>query len=317
MSIITTTSPPATSSPLRRLIKRHPLLTFFVLAYGLTWPFMIADALGSWSVIPFRIPMTGLGIAITLLGAYGPTFAALITAGATSGKAGIRTLLRRLLVWRVGIGWYAVALFLPALLFLLPNFLYAFLGGTPPALPPFPLVQLLLTVILLFVVGGLINGEELGWRGYALPRLQGKYSALTASLILGVIWSLFHLPIFLTRGGGAFGNLASEPPLGFLLRIVAAAVLVTWVFNNTRGSVLLAILFHAAVNTWSQIFTSTNTAHVPAGLLYWLGVGLFCLVAVIVVLVFGSARLSRKSASEIAYATDSVRTDGTNLHGPE
>jgi len=311
MSTITTTPQlPATSSPLKRLIKHHPLLTFFVLAYGLTWPFMIVDALGSWGVIPFRIPMGGFGIVLTLLGAYGPSLAALIAAGATSGKAGIRTLLRRLLVWRVGIGWYAVALFLPAVLFFLPLKLYAFLGGTPPALPSFSLAELILNVILLFVVGLLINGEELGWRGYALPRLQGKYSALTASLILGVIWSLFHLPIFFTHGGGAFGNLANEPPLGFLARTTADAVLVTWVYNNSRGSVLLAMFFHAAANTWSQIFPSMNTAHVPAGLLYWLGVGGFCLAALIVVLVFGPARLSRKPASELAYVTNPVRTDG-------
>jgi membrane protease YdiL (CAAX protease family) len=193
--------------------------------------------------------MTGLGIVVALLAGYGPSFAALIAAAATSGKAGIGTLLRRLLVWRVGIGWYAVAIFLPALLFFLPLKLYAFLGGTPPALPTFSVVELILGVPLLFVVSVLVNGEELGWRGYALPRLQGKYSALTASLILGVIWSLFHLPIFFTHGGGAFGNLASEPPLGFLVRTTADAVLFTWIYNNTRGSVLLAMVFHAAENT--------------------------------------------------------------------
>jgi len=308
MSTITTTpQQPATASPLRRLIKRYPLLIFFVLAYGLTWPFMVVDALGSWSVIPFRIPMTGLGIVVALLGGYGPTFAALIAVGVTSGKEGILGLLSRLLVWRVGIWWYAVAIFLPALLFFLPLKLYAFLGGTPPALPQFSLVELILGVLLLFVVGVLINGEEIGWRGFALPRLQGKYSALTASLILGVIWSLFHLPIFLTHGGSVFGNLASEPPLGFLVRTTADAVLVTWVYNNTRGSVLLAMFFHAAANTWSQIFPSMNTAHVPAGPLYWLGVGGFCLAALIVVLAFGPARLSRKPASEMAYVTDPVR----------
>ena len=313
-TITTRPQQPAASSPLRHLIQRYPLLTFIALAFGLPWLFEIPDTLGSWGLIPFRIPTTGVGIVVAILvGAYGPTWAALIVTAATRGKAGIRTLLRRLLVWRVSIGWYAVALFLPALLFFLPAPLYAFLGGTPLALPSSSLVELILGVPLLFLVNMLVNGEELGWRGYALPRLQGKYSALTASLILGVIWSLFHLPLFLMHGGSVFGNLSSEPPLGFLVRITAGAVLITWVYNNTRGSVLLAILFHAAVNTWSQIFPSMNTAHVPADLLYWLGVGGFCLATVIVVVVFRPARLSRKPASEMAYVTDPVRTDGTSL----
>ena len=313
MSTITTTlqPPPATSSPLRCLIKRHPLLIFFVLAYGLTWLFEIPDALGSWGLLPFRIPL----IAGLVMG-YCPTFAALIVTGATSEKAGIRTLLRRLLVWRVGIQWYAVVIFGIVVLIFIALTLYAFFGGIPLVWPTLPFGPIL-SVLLLFVVNMLINGEELGWRGYALPRLQGKYSVLTASLILGVIWSLFHLPIFFTHGGGVGGNLASEPLLGFLMRTVADAVLVTWVFNNTRGSVLLAILFHAAVNTWTQVLPGIDTAHYPAGLLYWLFIGLICLAAVIVVLVFGPARLSLKPVSEMAYVTDPVRTDGTNLHGPE
>jgi membrane protease YdiL (CAAX protease family) len=224
-------------------------------------------------------------------------------------------LLRRLLVWRVGIGWYVVALFGIAVLILLALMLYTLLGGMPLLWPPLPFGPIL-SVLLLFVVSLLINGEELGWRGYALPRLQGKYSALTASLILGVIWSLFHLPLFLTHGGGVGGNLASEPPLGFPLRTVADAVLVTWVFNNTQGSVLLVILFHAAVNTWTQVLPGIDTAHYPAGLLYWVFVGLICLATVIVVVVFGPARLSRKPAKALVYVTDQVRNDDPGLHGP-
>ncbi len=267
-------------------IQRRPLLAFFVLAFALTGPLMILEALRSrgWFAFP--------SIVFLLLMAYGPTYAALIVTGITRGKAGVGALLRRLLVWRVGLGWYAVALLgLPAL-FLLALQVSLWLGNPPLAWPPLPLGPVL-SVVALLVVSSLVNGEELGWRGYALPRLLADHSALTASLIFGTVWALFHLPLFWTVGS----TQASEPPLGFLVRTLAMSVMVTWLFTNTRGSVLLSILLHAAANTWSQVIPGIDTAHYPAGPVYWLSIGLLCLAAVIVVAVAGPARLSRPAAS--------------------
>lgn len=313
MSTISTTLQHATSSPLKRLIQRYPLLAFFVLAFGFTWPFLIADVLGSYGLIPFRLQSSGPLVLVSIVTGYGPAFAALIVTAVTSGKAGIRTLLHRLITWRVDVLWYVVAIFGPAALFIIPSTLYTFLGGTPQTHhPPIPWVELPLTVILLLLVHGLVNGEEIGWRGYALPRLQGKYRALTATLILGVIWTLFHLPIFFTHGSSVAGNQSGQSMLGFLASTVAEAILVTWIFNNTRGSVLLACLFHAAMNTWPTVLPAALS-----GPLYWLQVVLVCLVAVIVVLVFGPARLSRKPASEMVYVTDPARIDDTSLHDSE
>ncbi len=283
MSTMTSSARPTTGSPFTRLLRRFPLLAFFVLTLGLTWPLMIVDALGSRGLLPFRLPIVPY-----LLMGYGPTVAALIMTGATNGKTGVRSLLSQLLAWRVGLQWYALAIFGPAVLFFLSLQLYTVLGGTPLTWPTLPF-GLIPSVLLLFLVSMLINGEELGWRGYALPRLQANRSALAASLILGGIWALFHLPLFWTLGS----TQASEPSLGFLVRVLAAAVLMTWLYNNTRGSVLLAILYHAAANTWSQIFPGIDTAQYPAGPVYWLLVGLTCLVALIVVLLCGPAHLSR------------------------
>lgn len=271
------------------LIRRFPLASFLVLAFAFTWVFLIADALGSRGWIPFRLATEGPGLVITLLTGYGPTMAALLVAGVIGGRAGMGKLLRRLLIWRVGVQWYAVAILGPAIVFFGASQLYVLSGGTLRPMPPVGPLELAVNLIVLFIVSAVINGEELGWRGFALPRLQNKMNALVASLVLGFIWGLFHLPLFFTQGGGAGGNQASMPPVAFFVQIMAMSVVLTWVFNHTRGSVLLAFLFHASVNTVSQVWASST----PDALHYWLVTGLFCAAAVIVVAVYGASNLSR------------------------
>lgn len=274
------------------LIRRFPLASFLVLAFAFTWVFLIADALGSRGWIPFRLATEGPGLVITLLTGYGPTIAALIVAGTLGGRAGVGKLLRRLLIWRVGIQWYAVAILGPALVFFVASQLYVVSGGTLRQLPPAGPVEIAVNLLALFVVSAVINGEELGWRGFALPRLQNKMNALASSLVLGFIWALFHLPLFFTQGGGAGGNQASMPPVAFFVQVMAMSVVVTWVFNHTRGSVLPAYLFHASVNTVSQVWASST----PDPLYYWLVTGLCSAAAVIVVAVYGASNLSRTTA---------------------
>jgi membrane protease YdiL (CAAX protease family) len=175
--------------------------------------------------------------------------------------------------------------------------LYALGGGALRAVPPLS-VGLAAMVIISLVLHGVLNGEELGWRGVALPRLLQRANALTASLILGVVWALFHLPLFFTRGGGVGGNQADESMLAFGLQVLASSILVTWLCNNTRGSLLMAYLLHAAVNTWPDLFHAAGAG----GDLAWYQAGLFALAAVIVVVVYGPARLSRQPAAASAPA---------------
>ena len=292
-------------SRLRAWIARRPLMVFFVLALALTWPYMIVDALGSWGLLPFRLPAfaSPAGIVVNLLMGYGPAFAALIVTAATEGQGSVRALLRRLLVWQVGLQWYALAIFGLAIPTAITLGLYTLLGGEVVG-PPLSL-GLILQQLVLFLLLALFNGEELGWRGYALPRLQANRSALAASLILGMIVFLFHLPLFVTHGMIQ----TSIPILGYLVEVLAGTVITTWIYNNTRGSVLLAYLGHAATNTWghSQVF------HVSAAVpLYWLHVGLMVLVAVIVVVVYGPARLSRKPAAELPVPIDTSPLEVTD-----
>ena len=272
------------------LIRKYPLASFFVLAIGLTWIFLITDALGSHGILPFRLP-----IPLLVVTGYMPTLAAVIVAGQTKGRESVRTLLRKLLIWRVGIGWYLLAIFGLILVYVPAILIYnQFSGGTPVPLlsentPPFnsPL-ELVPQIVLLFFIVGIINGEELAWRGFALPRLQAKYNALTASLILGVIWSIFHLPLFFTLTGSSQSDWSFT---NFLTSTVALTVLYTWMYNHTRGSVLMAYLFHASANTWSQVFSIDHAD--PT--LRWVTSGLLVVAAVIVVVAAGAENLSRKN----------------------
>jgi uncharacterized protein len=132
---------------------------------------------------------------------------------------------------------------------------------------------------------GIVNGEEIGWRGFALTHLQSRWNALTSRLMLGGMWALFHLPIFFVHGHSVLGSQNSMNPLDFLIYVAAGAILMTWLFNNTQGSLLIANLYHAAVNTWTSEVFRTNSLDSTL---------ITVVVAVIVVVIFGPARLNLK-----------------------
>jgi uncharacterized protein len=298
MTAHTVTAQPASASPLKRFIIGHPLRIFFGLAFGISWTFLIADALGSQGLIPFRLTLSGSGIILVLLMSYGPTLAALIVSWATEGAAGVRGLLGRLVPWRAGVGWYALALAGPAVYAFVTGSLLGFFGATLKPLPG-PVYQVVLLGLVGSIVRGIINGEELGWRGYALPRLQERYTALTASLILGVIWFAFHIPIMFVPGSIG-GSQTLDHALPFLVGVLAMSIIITWIFNTTQGSVLPIILLHGAYNTWPDLFmiTSGNPA------LAWLWPAISVLLAAIVVLVFGPTHLSQTPAKKLPMERD-------------
>lgn len=271
-------------------MQRYPLLSFFMLAFGGTWIFMITDALGSHGILPFRLP-----VPLLILMGYMPTLAAVIVTLQIKGREGVRALFRKLLIARVGLGWYVFAIFGIAVLAVLTLVLYNRIGSGPslPILssdaPPVsgPL-QLVLIITLMYLVIGLVNGEELAWRGFALPSLQTKYNALTSSLLLGVLWTLFHLPLFFTAKDSAQADMSF---VSFLISTVGISVLYTWMYNNTRGSVLIAYLFHAASNTWTQVFSIDHAN----SFIDWTFTGVIVLLAMVVTILTGAENLSRKS----------------------
>jgi membrane protease YdiL (CAAX protease family) len=164
----------------------------------------------------------------------------------------LKTFFSRMVRWRVGIQWYAVALFLPVVLNLAATGLNIAAGAAVPANIQLPAWTTLLAEFLFPAFFLIALGEEPGFRGFALPRLLVGRSALAASLILGVLHAIWHIPLFIFN---------SEPPLIAVI-VIAGAVLNTWLFNNTHGSVLLAMLLHASIHltvgVFNPLFTGTD-----------------------------------------------------------
>jgi membrane protease YdiL (CAAX protease family) len=255
----------ATASPAGG-IAHHPLTAYFVLAFVGTWLITVPLALtrGPYglNLLPVTIP-EGVDFLLVQLSAYtGPLLAAILVTAATEGRAGLRQLRRRIGRWRVGVRWYLVALLLPLLIWLAAY--SAVLAGVPLLTLAGQPALLLTTFLPLVLIGLLLPslGEEPGWRGVALPRLQARHGPLAGSLILGALHGLWHLPAFFTAALGPF----SVPKLlPFLLTAVAVTFLYTWLFNNTRGSLLLAMLLHAASNAASGLMNRLVPADLPLG----------------------------------------------------
>ena len=279
-----------------RGLKSHPLVSFFVLTYAITWLTLGLVALASHELLPFHIPSV-ITPFLTPVGSCGPLLAALLLVATITSKDDRRAFFRKWLIWRVGFQWYLVVLFEPALATLIVLAGTSLLGGPsfdfahPPIAQrsPLPLpsgISPWLLIVPLFLLFGLLGGplgEEPGWRGYALAKLQDRYSALGASLLLGILWAMWHLPFFFIPG-----TIQSTTPfLLFACGTLANSILITWVYNHTRGSVLLTFLFHNALNI--------TAVYLPLSLWdNWQGVVAQCLVALIVVIAAGPARLSRR-----------------------
>lgn len=249
-----------------------------------TWPFDLANA----GVMPFHVPFL-----VSLLVGYGIVLAAIGETWVALGRRGVLDLLGRFLIVRVGWVWFLWALLLQPLLQFLAVWIHCGItrsnidfNATFAAKMFGPSASFALFVIPFLLVDALTNGEEIGWRGFVLPRLQADYNALAASLMVGIFWGLWHIPKF-------WGSLYTSQFAWFLLGIMLNAVLYTWLFNSTNGSLLLATLFHASGNTASvflPISPSVTPANQPAFVWH---VVLQAVVVVIVVVATGSANLSR------------------------
>ena len=242
---------------LSSFIKQHRLVSFIVLAYALSW----------W------VPLLNVE-GLPPVAAFGPFLAALIVLGLTEGRSGVKTLLGRMMRWQVGLQWYLIALGLPILLGGLASYLAVLLGAPAPSaeqLGGWPAIFFTFPIVLL--VPGLGGAwEEPGWRGYAVHRLEARWSRLWAMLPLWLIIVVWHLPLFLT----------GEVEWADVFNMVGGVIVYNWLYHRSGQSVLLVMIIHAMNNAASGQFFSPMFTGVYSAQQAWMRVLVWGLVALIV-----------------------------------
>ncbi len=255
------------STRISQWVRKQPVLAFYILAFVITWAGWIPQAAYSRGIFPFD------NLLFYILGGVGPLLAGIIVHTVLHGKVNYGKLFRPLGQWRVNPIWYVVGLFGYAAMWVGSLALRGEVAdGLAELGTPLSMLTLFLTSFLAAIP------ESIAWRGFALPRLQRRYNALVASLIVGVLWALWHLPLLFNRDS----VMGTYPLVPFLVEVTALSIIYTWIFNNTRGSLLIVTLFHAASNTVGPFVGIEQTVVVT-------------LVALLLVFIFGPAHLSRRS----------------------
>ncbi|TNM63151.1 CPBP family intramembrane metalloprotease [Streptomyces sp. NP160] len=278
------------------LVREHPLVTFFALAFGLSWvawtPWVLsADGLG---VLDLQFPsvlgttqLTGM-----LPGAYlGPLGAAFVVTALTTGRAGLRVWAGRLLRWRVAPRWYAVALLAVPVAVLA---LGAVASGGDVRNPGLLVVASYLPFLVLqLLTTGL--AEEPGWRDYALPLLQQRFGPLGAAAVLGPLWGAWHLPLFLTEWG-SWPDVTWWSVVQFVAFSALFNVVIVWLFNRTGQSLPIVMLFHVSLNNTVTVFWSAAFPTVGGDQLQsWLLAGAAVAAAAVLVATRGRLGLPRET----------------------
>lgn len=268
---------------MRALARRHPVLVFagLTLAYSWTlWGLMIASARG-WLPFPFATSWTG---------SFGPAFGAVVTAALLDGRRGIDGLLRPAGRWRFGRGWWlfvtlgGLVPFLAALAAWIG--LHGRAGGAGEVVGKLPLLLVFYPIVL--VLGGPL-GEEIGWRGFALPVLLRRHSPLVASFLVAALWALWHLPLFWLEGAAQKGSSI----LLFAAVVLVSSLAFTWVYRGTGGSLLSVILLHTGINVPALLIGEEKAAFAESTLFDAVELGLW-LALVLVVLALGRKEWLRK-----------------------
>lgn len=260
MSVLTAPSPPQRAGALdavRDAVVRRPLLSFFVLALGASWiawiPYILSQhGLGVWD-LTFPGGMIGGQLLGMLPGAYlGPIGAALAVTAIADGRDGLRAWARRLWNWRVSWTWYVgILLSVPAAMMLTG---LAFSGGDARMPAVASLVALVPGLLIQIVTTGL--AEEPGWRDFALPRMQRRTGPVAASVVIGLLWGVWHLPLFLTEWGER-PNASVTRILAFVGFCIVFNIVMTWVFNRTNQSLPMAMLLHVSLNNTAGVWAET------------------------------------------------------------
>lgn len=256
---------------------KRPVVWFYILAFGISWLGWLPMVLGSRGWTFFANPAFQ---SLLILPAVGPMLAAVIVTRVVYGKPKVQDLFRGLIRWRIGIVWYAVAVLGPVALLWLGQIITPIFGGTViQSAVQGDLFPIVISVLVMSLFSN--PWEEIGWRGFALPHLQKQHTALIATLVVGVLWGIWHLPLFFWIGN----PMSAYPFLPWFIGTVAGATIYTWLYNSTQGSLLVVTLFHVALNTFGAIVSGVSIEALAI---------LYCFVALALVIVFGNVNLSRQ-----------------------
>ena len=279
------------------------LVAFFALTFAVTWTCFITAAALSCSLPAGASP--GLGVrALALLGTIAPSLVALALTRRAEGGTAVRRLLGRIFQWRVSLWYYIFAIGYMAAVKLTVAVLDRLVTGSWPHFWEEPWYVMAVAITISTWVQA---GEEIGWRGFALPRLAERWGLATASIVLGAIWALWHLPLFYVHGADTYGQ--SFP--AYLLQVIAFSVAMAWLYSRTRGSLLLVMLMHASINNTKGIVPTTprpagNPLAPGASLMTWLGVAVVGAVAILILARMHRAGLTRPVPRERFYAGSAI-----------
>ncbi|WP_436911998.1 CPBP family intramembrane glutamic endopeptidase [Halosimplex marinum] len=285
-----TATGPVHRSRARAWVDSHRLASFLAITYAFTW-------LIQGVVVAAGLEASWTQSILIGFGGFGPPVGAAAVIWASGGD--LRKWVGQFFRWRIGLRWWAVALGLPFLILITGSALFVLLGG-PVDLSTFPFPGIYLFVLAWGTVWG-GGQEDLGWRGFMLPLLQERYSALASSLLVGVAWAGWHLPLFL-NAATTHGAWPLSQQLLWIVSILSGSVLWAWMYNSTGGSVLAVAVFHAGVNGMGVFHPADTGAMAPGGvpdpalnlLAEVTGALPLVALAVLVVAVYGGDRLSNR-----------------------
>lgn len=274
------------------MVRAKSFLLYIAVSFGFSWLLWLLMILSQHGMLGFKFPLNPLG-------SFGPALGAIAVAAATGGRAGVRTLLFRLFQYRFPARWYLFAFFSFAGICAAALALFYGISGSLPHLQNLNLWYMVLPFALIVLVLGGPLGEEIGWRGFLLPGLQSRFNSLTAGVLVGFVWALWHLPLMFLKGTPQHDmNFAA-----FSLFVIACSILYTWLHDNTSGSLLAAILFHTSMNTLSVCLGTALPDFEASKLGNYLLLGTAAIVAVAVAV---RMRRSREAGRDAARPTEKV-----------
>lgn len=266
------------------------LILFFLITFSWSWLFWLLPFLSPTGILTNNVALNILLAVLSNIGVFGPFVGAFSLTYLNEKMEGVKKLWKKFWNIKIEVKWLLIIILLFPILNIVPFFIAVISGVYKPSdiyfsQPWFFIISLLLSFAIIFFIGGPF-GEEFGWRGYVLPRFQAKWNAFVSSIVLGVIWSFWHLPMFFIPGTSQYG----QSFLLYVLWVILISILFTWIFNNTEGNILGVLIFHALVNTMGSFFSVPNLIFTVI-----CNGGFLLITTVLVVVIFGPKKLVREA----------------------